>query len=82
MEATEFITMYAGVDPKERARLLVRSIVKIPINYEKYKKDDDASHILCLEETTIEKNFVSQYPTVQIQLRKLPRNFTLDQRDA
>ena len=37
MKDCQFITMYAGVDPKEKSRLLVRNIVKIPINYEKYK---------------------------------------------
>lgn len=59
----------------EKSRLLVKKIVEIPVDLGKY---GGKSKVYCLEETTITRNFVSQYPTVQVQLRKLPNDYDIN----
>ena len=36
---------------------------------------EDGHEFHCLEETTITKNFAQRFPTVQIQLKKLPDDY-------
>ena len=69
------MTLYSGIDPNEKSRLLIRSIVKVPVADAKKKEDE---FIWCLEEATITRNFSQPQPMVQIQLRKLPDDFGPD----
>ena len=64
----DFITIYAGVDPNESSRLLVRNIVKLNSDVKKNEADDadSSKDFYCLEEATITKNFAQAFPTVQI----------------
>ena len=32
----DFVTVYSGIDPMEKSRVLVKKIVKVPIEYGKY----------------------------------------------
>ena len=66
-KASDFQTIYAGADPTEPSRLLVRSVVKLTA--------EDGHEFHCLEEATITKNFAQAFPTVQIQLKKLPDDY-------
>ena len=61
MDSDSFHTIYAGVDPNEKSRLLVKKIVKVPVEYGKY---GGSSHFYCLEEATLTKSYMSKYPQV------------------
>ena len=69
-----FYTIYAGSDPIEKSRKIIKKIVKIPVNLGKY---GEAKHFYCLEETCITRMYMNKYPTVQVQLRKLPSDFDI-----
>ena len=71
---TGFRTLYCGADPKEKSRLIVKSIVKLPVE----QKQGGFRHIYCLEEASITSNYSHPQPSVQIQLRKLPEDFNFE----
>jgi hypothetical protein len=50
----DFVTIYAGIDPSEKSRLLLRQLVKI--DYQG-SKDKEVKNFVCLEETTITKGY-------------------------
>ena len=52
-----FHTLYCGPDPIERTRMLIRSIVRIPVADEKAKNPKIPRYMHCLEETTITRYF-------------------------
>ena len=56
-----FQTVYAGIDPNEKSRALVKKIIQIPVEYGKY---GGPSHFYCLEEVSITKSYLSKYPRV------------------
>ena len=67
-----FYTIYAGSDPQEKSRKLIKKIVKIPVDLGKYgdtsnSKDsigEKKNHFYCLEETCITRMYMNKYPTV------------------
>ena len=75
LDPTTFQTLYAGIDPMEKSRLLIKKVVRIPVEYGKY---GGTKHFYCLEESTLTRSYLSKYPHVQVQLRKLS-NFDLEE---
>ena len=63
-EPVKFYTIYAGSDPQEKSRKLIKKIVKIPVKLGKYGDSSDTGHFYCLEETCITRMYMNKYPTV------------------
>ena len=57
---SDFRTLYCGADPMEKSRLLVKSVVKIPVE----EKSGGIRHIWCLEAASITSNYSHPQPSV------------------
>ena len=66
-------TLYAGIDPKEKTRLLFKKLVWVPAEMGKYGKG-----FYCVEETYVTSKMNPKYPDCQIYLRKMDKDFDIE----
>ena len=55
----ENFTLYAGIDPEDKSRALIRKMVWVPVDLGKY---GGQSGFYCLEEVNLTRNFMQKHP--------------------